>query len=119
MPMIISFASVLLIENTRTKTGGGAAVRAAEHSGAPRSGRGGNRFSQKIGGHPRALRAALAAVMLGLSRRAHHPPAIMARHSGRLEERRVGKEGVRTCRSRVSTDRLQIYKKRHKKLLQT
>src|SRR3546814_7723068 len=82
MPMIISFASVLLIENTRTKTGGGAAVRAAEHSGAPRSGRGGNRFSQKIGGHPRALRAALAAVMLGLSRRAPPPPAIMARHSG-------------------------------------
>src|SRR3546814_15114680 len=82
MPMIISFASVLLIENTRTKTGGGAAVRAAEHSGAPRSGRGGNRFSQKIGGHPRALRAALAAVMLGLSRRAPPPPAIMARPSG-------------------------------------
>src|SRR3546814_2956985 len=82
MPMIISFASVLLIENTRTKTGGGAAVRAAEHSGAPRSGRGGNRFSQKIGGHPRALRAALAAVMLGLTRRAPSPPPTLARHSG-------------------------------------
>jgi len=53
--MIISFASVLLIENIVKKTGGGAAVRAAERSGAPRSGRGGNRFSQKIGGHPRAL----------------------------------------------------------------
>src|SRR5438309_2159655 len=82
MPMIISFASVLLIENIVKKTGGGAAVRAAERSGAPRSGRGGNRFSQKIGGHPRALIGASAAVMLGLSRRAPPPPAIMARHSG-------------------------------------
>src|SRR3546814_6498089 len=82
MPMIISFASVLLIENTRTKTGGEAAVRAAEQRGAPRSGRGGNRFSKKIGGHPRALRAASPAVMLGMSRRAPPTPAIMARPSG-------------------------------------
>src|SRR3546814_6064401 len=82
MHMIISFASVLLIENTRTKTGGDAAVRAAEQRGAPRSGRGGNRFSKKIGGHPRALRAASPAVMLGMSRRAPPTPAIMARPSG-------------------------------------
>src|SRR5689334_9551826 len=80
--MIFSFASALLIENIVKTTGGGAAVRAAERSGAPRSGRGGNRFSQKIGGHPRALRAAPQAVMLGLSRRAPPTPAIMGRPSG-------------------------------------
>src|SRR3546814_16631100 len=81
MHMIISFASVLLIENTRTKTGGDAAVRAAEQRGAPRSGRGGNRFSKKIGGHPRALTAASPAVMLGMSRRDPHTPALMTRPS--------------------------------------
>src|SRR3546814_17676474 len=81
MRIMTSNVCVLIIENGVRGTGGGAAVRAAERSAAPRSGRGGHRFSKKIGGHPRALIAV--------------PPAVM-----RSEERRVGKECVSTCRSR-------------------
>src|SRR3546814_19908751 len=74
MLMMTSNACALTIENGVRGMGGGAAVRAAERSAAPRSGRGGNRFSKKIGGYPRALIAAPPAVTLGLSRRASSLP---------------------------------------------
>src|SRR3546814_18947735 len=74
MLIMTSNVCVLIIENGVRGTGGGAAVRAAERSAAPRSGRGGHRFSKKIGGHPRALIAVPPAVMLGLSRRASNLP---------------------------------------------
>src|SRR3546814_15024459 len=74
--MTTSVRFVLTIENGVGRTGGGASVRAAgAQAEAPRSGRGGSRFSKKIGGHPRALIGAPPAVMLGLSRRASSPLA--------------------------------------------
>src|SRR3546814_11063008 len=74
MFIVTSNACALTIENGVRGMGGGAAVRAAERSAAPRSGRGGNRFSKKIGGYPRALIAAPPAVTLGLARRASSLP---------------------------------------------
>src|SRR3546814_5905443 len=111
--MTTSVRFVLTIENGVGRTGGGASVRAAgAQAEAPRSGRGGSRFSKKIGGHPRALIGAPPAVMLGLSRRASSLLAASDIASIALrqrdEERRgrpplllYGQIGRASCRERV------------------
>src|SRR5690349_4563643 len=85
MPMMTSKPCVPTIGNGIPETGGGAVVRAAGATAeAPRSGRGRNRFSQQIGGHPRALRAASPPVMLGLVQRAPPPPRRSSFPSARI-----------------------------------